>query len=64
MNKQRVVVVCPGRGSYTRDSSGYFNNHDNKASSHLSLIDNKRIKHGQLGIIRFNEVQIKNSYDW
>ena len=60
MNKQRVVVVCPGRGSYTRDSSGYFNNHDNKASSHLSLIDNKRIKHGQLGIIQLDSMSFKS----
>ena len=60
MNKQRVVVVCPGRGSYTRDSSGYFNNHENKASSYLSLIDNKRIKHGQMGIIQLDSMSFKS----
>ena len=60
MNKQRVVVVCPGRGSYSRDSSGYFNNHDNRISSHLSLIDNKRIKHNQLGVIELDSMSFKS----
>ena len=60
MNKQRVVVVCPGRGSYSRDSSGYFNNHDNKASSLLSLIDNKRNKYNQLGIIELDSMSFKS----
>ena len=60
MNKQRVVVVCPGRGSYTRDLSGYFNNHDNKVSSLLSVIDNKRIKQNQLGIIELDSMSFKS----
>ena len=60
MNKQRIVVVCPGRGSYSRDTNGYFNNHDNKASSHLSLINNKRIKDGQLGIIELDSMSFKS----
>ena len=60
MNKQRVVVVCPGRGSYSRDSGGYFNNHDNRISSHLSLIDNKRIKHNQLGVIELDSMSFKS----
>jgi len=60
VNKQRIVVVCPGRGSYSRDTNGYFNNHDNKASSHLSLINNKRIKDGQLGIIELDSMSFKS----
>mgnify|MGYP001178374391 FL=1 len=60
MNKQRIVVVCPGRGSYSRDTNGYFNNHDNKASSHLSVINNKRIKDGQLGIIELDSMSFKS----
>tara|TARA_B100001758_G_scaffold246037_1_gene260263 strand:+ start:788 stop:1804 length:1017 start_codon:yes stop_codon:yes gene_type:complete len=60
VNKQRIVVVCPGRGSYSRDTNGYFNNHDNKASSHLSVINNKRIKDGQLGIIELDSMSFKS----
>ena len=26
MNRKRVVVVCPGRGSYTRETSNYLSN--------------------------------------
>ena len=50
MNKQRIVVVCPGRGSYSRDTNGYLNNNDNKASTNLSLFNKKMIKYRQLGI--------------
>ena len=24
MDKKRVVIVCPGRGTYTRETSGYL----------------------------------------
>ena len=24
MHKKRVVIICPGRGSYTRDTSNYL----------------------------------------
>jgi [acyl-carrier-protein] S-malonyltransferase len=29
MSKKRVVVVCPGRGSYTKESLGYLRNRNN-----------------------------------
>ena len=60
VSKQRIVVVWPGRVSYSRDTNGYFNNHDNKASSHLSVINNKRIKDGQLGIIELDSMSFKS----
>ena len=38
MNKKRIVVVCPGRGSYSRDTSNYLKNLD---SSLVSMIEDQ-----------------------
>ena len=32
MSKKRIVVICPGRGSYTRETNNYFNELSNKIS--------------------------------
>ena len=38
MNKKRIVVVCPGRGSYSRDTSNYLKGLD---PSLVSMIENQ-----------------------
>lgn len=42
MPKERIVVICPGRGSYTRESSGYLNLNKNIAVQEISWMNNQR----------------------
>ena len=41
MSKKRIVVVCPGRGSYTKDTLGYLKKNPN-IKSFLSDLDERR----------------------
>ncbi len=43
MNKKRVVIVCPGRGSYTRETLGYLDNSPSYLKEYLSNFDKKRL---------------------
>ena len=38
MPKERLVVICPGRGSYTRESSGYLDSFKNIANKGISIL--------------------------
>ena len=42
MAKKRVIVVCPGRGSYTRETSNYLSGLKPDISSHIISFDKKR----------------------
>ena len=42
MAKKRVVVVCPGRGSYTRETSSYLSDLKPDISNHINNFDKKR----------------------
>ena len=42
MNKKRVVVVCPGRGSYTREPSNYLSNSLPEMDEFIKTFDSKR----------------------
>ena len=43
MNKKRVIVVCPGRGSYTRDTSGYLSKYGVSAGDSIKWMNEKRL---------------------
>jgi len=60
MNRQRVVVVCPGRGSYSRETTGYINNYKNNISSYLSSFDKRRKEDGRLGIAGLDSMNFKS----
>lgn len=40
--KKRIVVVCPGRGSYTSETLGYFKKHNPAQFNFLQDIDQRR----------------------
>ena len=42
MAKKRVIVVCPGRGSYTRETSNYLSGLKPDISNHIINFDKKR----------------------
>ena len=44
MYKKRIVVVCPGRGSYTRETSGYLDKYGEAAKEHIFWMDQQREK--------------------
>ena len=44
MDKKRIVVVCPGRGSYTRETSGYLYKYGEAAKEHIIWMDQQREK--------------------
>ena len=43
MNKKRVIVVCPGRGSYTRETKGYVSEFGGPAKEHIKWMDDQRV---------------------
>ena len=43
MVKKRAVVVCPGRGSYTRDTSNYLNGLKSDIKNHIISFDKKNL---------------------
>ena len=40
--RKRLVIICPGRGSYTRETSGYFAVSSKLAKDHISWMDDQR----------------------
>ncbi len=40
--KERVVVICPGRGTYTKETLGYLKKFRPKDSEFLNVLDEKR----------------------
>jgi [acyl-carrier-protein] S-malonyltransferase len=46
MSLKKAVVICPGRGSYTKESLGYLNPFRNKLSSVIDEFDNLRQEDG------------------
>ena len=46
MNKKRIIVVSPGRGTYTRETSGYLKSSSTLAKSHINWMDKMRLKKG------------------
>jgi len=61
MNRERVVVICPGRGSYSRETTQYINNHNNNISSYLTLFDKKREEDGRLKITELDSMNFKSN---
>ena len=46
MDKKRVIVVCPGRGSYTRETSGYLAKYGKFRKDEIHWMDKKRESEG------------------
>ncbi len=42
MTKERIVVICPGRGTYTRETSGYLKNFGRSAQDQITWMDGQR----------------------
>lgn len=42
IRKNRVVVICPGRGSYTKETLGYLNKHRPRINEFIDDLDSRR----------------------
>ena len=42
MAKERIVVICPGRGTYTRETSAYLQANGTSAQSYINWMDEQR----------------------
>ena len=46
MDKKRIIVVCPGRGTYTRETSGYLAKYGKFRKDQISWMDKQRENEG------------------
>jgi [acyl-carrier-protein] S-malonyltransferase len=53
--KKRVLVIAPGRGSYTKETLGYLNPHRDKISDFLDDIDQRRKALGEPSISELDQ---------
>jgi [acyl-carrier-protein] S-malonyltransferase len=60
MSKERIVVVAPGRGSYSRENTGTLNQ-NSSIKSQLSLIDSKRKSLKQVTITQLDKLNFKSN---
>ena len=52
MPKEKIVVICPGRGSYSRDTSGYLSkNLFNPIKNFIHKIETNRKQEKLLGLL-------------
>ena len=42
MAKERIVIICPGRGTYTRDTSGYLATFSASAKNQIAYMDDQQ----------------------
>lgn len=52
--KQRVVVICPGRGTYNKEELGYLQRHHSGKTEIVELIDDYRATKGQMSVAKLD----------
>jgi len=55
--KKRIVVVCPGRGSYTKETLGYLNKYQSKFSHFIAELDQEKSKLNELTISELDKAE-------
>jgi len=55
--KQRVVVICPGRGTYNKEELGYLQRHHSGKIDIIELIDEYRASKDQLSIAKLDAME-------
>ncbi len=58
--KQRVVVICPGRGTYNKEELGYFHRYHQDKMALLSIIDAHRQAQGQITVSELDSMPAYN----
>ena len=60
MNKQRVIIVCPGRGSYTRDTKGYLKKYGGTATEYIQWVNEKRLNDNYESLTRLDSMPFRS----
>ena len=60
MKKNRIVVVCPGRGSYSRETSNYFKRANNDSLKNISKMDKLRQKNNELTLTELDATSFRS----
>lgn len=56
-NKQRAVVICPGRGTYNKEELGYLQRLHGDKTEIVSLIDDFRERQGQIKVAELDSME-------
>lgn len=58
--KKRIVVICPGRGSYTKETLGYLKKYQSQFPDFISLMDSMRRALSELTISELDQAATFN----
>lgn len=56
--KKRIVVVCPGRGSYTKETLGFLRQYGSHVRDFINDIDNRRREKNELTISELDHAEV------
>ena len=56
MSKDKVLVVCPGRGTYNKGELGYLNRHHADRTDLVNQIDTLRRSLGQKSVLELDQM--------
>ncbi len=59
MKKERVVIICPGRGTYTKETLGYLKKFRPSKNEFLNVLDEKRLA---LGMLTLSELDNEEAF--
>ena len=64
MAKERIAVICPGRGTYTRNTLGYLKTYGRPAKSHITWMDNQRKSAGFTKLTELDSLPLNQRFIW
>ena len=59
MSKKRIVIICPGRGSYTRETSNYLKEYRASLIESIQWMDDQREAQGLLSLTNLDRQNFK-----
>ena len=60
-NKKRIIVVCPGRGSYSEETSGYLKKESKIVKEQIKFIDQKRVELNEPTVTELDKMPFKKT---
>ena len=60
MKKSKVIVICPGRGSYTRESIGFIDKYGSNSKYIITQFDKYRESKGYTIISKLDKMSFKS----
>ena len=59
MNRKRAVVICPGRGSYTRETSNYLSSISPEMDEYIKIFDSRRVAENLIKISELDKTKFR-----